>query len=198
MREPASAEWPTLCCYFFSFKERALALGAAVGFHSCALRSTRRPRKRTPSASRRNRCSTAESPRSLISPPAPSIRCHGNPNPRRKIAATCLAAPGYPAARAIPPYVDTFPRGIERIACSIRSRIAPGCSGSSLTFRAAGLLIQVISADPNCFALRIPPQTFRSCFDHSASRTLPTTQPSGTLPEPRIQRDALQTLSRVW
>jgi hypothetical protein len=71
--------------------------------NSHAFISTRRPRKRTPSASRRKRCSIAESPLNLISPPAPSTRCHGNPNPRLKIAATCLAAPGNPATRAIAP-----------------------------------------------------------------------------------------------
>jgi hypothetical protein len=87
--------------------------------------STRLPRNRTPSASSLSRCSTAESPVNLIAPPAPSTRCHGNPNPRRKTAATCRAAPGSLAARAIPPYVDTFPRGIARTACSIRSRVAP-------------------------------------------------------------------------
>ena len=50
-------------------------------FHSCAFMSTFRPRNRTPSPSRRSRCSRAESPRNLISPPAPSTRCQGNPNP---------------------------------------------------------------------------------------------------------------------
>src|SRR5258707_3486017 len=45
--------------------------------------STRRPRKRTPSASSRSLCSIAESPRSLISPPEPRTRCHGKPKPRR-------------------------------------------------------------------------------------------------------------------
>ena len=94
-------------------------------FHSCAFISTFRPRKRTPSASNRNRCSIAESPRSLISPPAPSTRCQGNPYPLPKIRATNRADPGNPAIRAIPPYVETFPRGIARIVRSIRSRIMP-------------------------------------------------------------------------
>jgi hypothetical protein len=197
MREPASAAWTILHGYLLLFGERARVLSARLGFHSCAFRSTRRPWKRTPSASKRNRCSTAESPRNLISPPAPNTRCHGNPNPRRKIAATCLAAPGYPAARAIPPYVHTFPRGIARIARSICRRTTPGCSGSDLARRTAGLLVQVISRIRICAA--------HSGLDHfdpaptqSVSRTLPTTQPSGTLPAPHIQRDALQTQSTVW
>ena len=97
--------------------------------YSHCFMSTRRPRKRTPSASNRSRCSTAGSPRSLISPPAPRTRCQGNPNPRRKTAATCRAAPGKPAARAIPPYVDTLPCGIVRIVCSMRKRATPGLSG---------------------------------------------------------------------
>jgi len=96
--------------------------------YSWALRSTFRPRNRTPSASSRSRCSIAESPVNLIAPPAPNTRCQGNPKPRRKTRATIRAAPGYPAIFATPPYVDTFPRGIARIARSIRSRIAPVCS----------------------------------------------------------------------
>src|SRR5260370_25720837 len=51
----------------------------------------------------RSRCSMAESPRNLISPPAPSTRCQGSPKQRLKTAATCRAAPGYPAARAMAP-----------------------------------------------------------------------------------------------
>jgi hypothetical protein len=98
---------------------------ARPNFHSCALISTRRPRNRTPSASRRSRCSIAESPVSLIWPPAPNTRCQGNPNPRRKAAATRRAAPGNPAARATPPYVETFPGGIARTVCSIRRSITP-------------------------------------------------------------------------
>ena len=95
------------------------------GFHSQFFMSTRRPRNRTPSLSRRNRCSAAESPRNLISPPAPSTRCQGNPNPRCKMRATMRDRPGYPAAWATPPYVNTLPRGIARITCSMRSRMSP-------------------------------------------------------------------------
>jgi len=69
----------------------------------------------------------------LIAPPAPNTRCQGKPKPRRKTRATIRAAPGYPAILATPPYVETFPRGIARIACSIRSRIFPVCSVFFLT-----------------------------------------------------------------
>lgn len=110
---------------------------ARPNFHSCALISTRRPRNRTPSASKRSLCSIAESPVSLISPPAPNTRCQGNPKPRRRAAATRRAAPGNPAARATPPYVETFPRGIARTVCSIRRRIPPE---SSCLFFPAGEL----------------------------------------------------------
>ncbi len=70
---------------------------------SCRRISTRRPRKATPSACRRSRCSTAESPRSLISPPAPTIRCHGSPKERCSVWTTWRAPCGYPAARATAP-----------------------------------------------------------------------------------------------
>ena len=89
--------------------------------NSCAFISTRRPRKRTPSACKRNRCSMAESPRNLISPPEPSTRCQGNPNDPRSTRATCRASPGTPAARATAPYVETLPRGIFLIARRIRT-----------------------------------------------------------------------------
>ena len=98
----------------------------SLGFHSQAFMSTFRPRNRTPSACSRNRCSAAESPRNLISPPAPSTRCQGNPNPRCKMRATKRDRPGYPAALATPPYVNTLPRGMARITCSIRTRNSPG------------------------------------------------------------------------
>ena len=53
------------------------ALLDSVRFHSCAFMSTLRPRNRTPSDSRRNRCSIAESPVNLIAPPAPRTRATG-------------------------------------------------------------------------------------------------------------------------
>ena len=96
--------------------------------------STFLPRNRTPSASRRNRCSIAESPVNLIAPPAPKTRCQGKPKPRRKTRATIRAAPGYPAVFATAPYVDTFPSGIARIARSIRNRIFPAGSDFFLRF----------------------------------------------------------------
>src|SRR5581483_3601405 len=96
-----------------------------VAFHSHSFMSTLRPRNLTPSASSRSRCSIAESPLSLISPPAPSTRCHGKPNPRRSTRATIRACPGRPAALATAPYVRTFPRGIARITRSTRRIIAP-------------------------------------------------------------------------
>ena len=101
---------------------------ASPGFHSQVFISTRRPRNRTPSLSSRKRCSARESPRNLISPPAPSTRCHGNPYPRCKRRATMRDLPGYPAALATPPYVSTFPRGMARITRSIRRRISPESS----------------------------------------------------------------------
>jgi len=103
--------------------------GKLLRFHSHTFISTFRPRKRTPSASNRNRCSIAESPRSLISPPAPNTRCHGKLKPRRRIRATIRAAPGNPAAFATPPYVATFPRGIARIVRSILMSIFPSAVG---------------------------------------------------------------------
>jgi hypothetical protein len=66
----------------------------------------------------------AESPRSLIAPPAPTIRCQGTSNEPRSAATTCRAAPGKPAARAIAPYDDTSPRGTFRIVARISFRIA--------------------------------------------------------------------------
>ena len=47
------------------------------GACSHASMSTRFPRNRTPSIVSRKRCSAAASPRNLISPPAPTIRCQG-------------------------------------------------------------------------------------------------------------------------
>src|SRR5437016_7774646 len=94
--------------------------------NSCAFISTRRARKRTPSLSRRSRWSMAESPRSLTSPPAPNTRCQGNPNERCRTPTTCRAAPGYPAPQATAPYVETFPRGIRRIAATMRTCILFG------------------------------------------------------------------------
>ncbi len=76
---------------------------ARVNLNSCSFISAFRPRKRTPSASSRRRCSMAESPRTLISPPAPNTRCHGNPNPRCRTRATSRAPLGSPAARATAP-----------------------------------------------------------------------------------------------
>jgi hypothetical protein len=98
--------------------------------------STFLPRKRTPSASSRSRCSIAESPRSLISPPAPSTRCQGNPYERCRTRATRRAAPAKPAARAMPPYVETLPRGMLRIVASIRIRIAAARSSRVFVPRA--------------------------------------------------------------
>jgi hypothetical protein len=96
------------------------------GFHSQAFISTLRPRNRTPSDWSRSRCSAADSPRNLISPPAPRTRCQGKPNPRCNTRATIRASPGNPAAFATPPYVNTFPRGIARITRSMR-RISVPC-----------------------------------------------------------------------
>jgi hypothetical protein len=39
----------------------------------------------------------------LISPPAPSTRCHGKPKDRDNTCATWRDRPGKPAARAMPP-----------------------------------------------------------------------------------------------
>jgi len=47
----------------------------------CSAMSTRLPRKRTPSNSRRVRCSRPASYLSLISPPAPTTRCQGSEPP---------------------------------------------------------------------------------------------------------------------
>ena len=46
----------------------------------CSIMSTRLPRNFTPSISRRMRCSIPASNLSLISPPAPTTRCHGSPS----------------------------------------------------------------------------------------------------------------------
>ena len=112
-------------------------------FHSQFFMSTRRPRNRTPSLSSRNRCSAAESPRNLISPPAPSTRCQGNPNPRCRMRATMRDRPGYPAALATPPYVNTFPCGISRITRSRSRRSSP----ESIVFF-AGLMSQLAQGCP--------------------------------------------------
>jgi hypothetical protein len=85
---------------------------------NCA-KSTLRPLKRTPSASRRKRCSRAASPRSEIRPPDPRMRCHGSPPTSRNTRATCRALRGYPAALAIAPYVLTRPRGTLRMVFAI-------------------------------------------------------------------------------
>jgi hypothetical protein len=159
--------------------------GTIRAFHSCAFISTRRPRNRTPSASSRNRCSIAESPVNLIAPPAPNTRCHGNPNPRRKIAATCRAAPGNPAARAIPPYVETFPRGIPRIARSIRRRIVP---------ESFCLVLPKIRTRVGRVTSGAPPfsRSLREGGDFDF------TPPCETLPAPHTPSCAPQTRSRVW
>jgi len=65
---------------------------------------------------KRNLCSAPLSPGSLIAPPEPRTRCHGNPGTCRRTRTTWRAAPGQPAARATAPYVETFPRGRARMA----------------------------------------------------------------------------------
>ena len=163
-------------------------------FHSCAFISTRRPRKRTPSASSRSRCSIAESPVSLIAPPAPSTRCQGSPNPRRRVAATCRAAPGNPAARATPPYVDTLPRGIARTACSIRRRIAPG--SFCLVFPARGRRLFRLTVSFLVVAQR--PLTFgkrAGILNFSRDGVTPL---CGRLPALHTPSYALQTPSAAW
>jgi len=89
--------------------------------HSCIF--TREPLKRTPSASRRRRCSKPDSAGKAILPPAATTRCHGNPCDCRNAHTTCRAAPGKPAARATAPYVETLPRGIFRMMERIRGNI---------------------------------------------------------------------------
>jgi hypothetical protein len=106
--------------------------------------STRRPRKWTPSASRRKRCSKAECPRSLISPPEPRTRCQGTPTAPRSAAAVCRAPRGKPAAAAIAPYVETMPRGIWRMAARILVRLLAVRVSRFAFFRVA---IQTISVD---------------------------------------------------
>jgi len=162
-------------------------------FHSCAFISTLRPRNRTPSASNRRRCSMAESPVSLIAPPDPSTRCQGSPNPRRNTRATIRAAPGYPAARATPPYVDTFPRGIPRITRSMRNTIIPGTTVFFFDFlmRAKGRQkagLYRISA-PH-FSLVLGEVGILIFFKSPDNQTTPQ---SGTLPAPRTPNYALRT-----
>lgn len=159
----------------------ALLFVAAFGLYSCAFMSTLRPRKRTPSASNRNRCSMALSPVSLMAPPAPRTRCQGNPNPRRNTRATSRAAPGKPAARATPPYVDTFPRGIARIARSMRRRIVP--ESGDFFFRVGIKRGRVIRLDRD---LSRP----RRLLAKNCARAM---RPGGKLPEPRTRSRKLQT-----
>ncbi len=71
--------------------------------NSCFFISTRAPRKVTPSMRKRNLCSAAFSPHSLIAPPEPTTRCQGNPGTSRKMRTTWRAAPAQPAARAMAP-----------------------------------------------------------------------------------------------
>ena len=101
------SRWPFVVGWASAEGIRLLSRLAAIftrgNLNSCCFISTRRPRKATPSACRRSRCSIAESPRSLISPPAPSTLCQGRSKERRSAPTTCLAAPGYPAARATAP-----------------------------------------------------------------------------------------------
>ncbi len=117
-------EQSQICCHFIAsgasdqckvefpacYSRGSRFLGAATrGFParpkwcSNAFRSTFLPRKRTPSASNRNRCSRPNSPRSEIRPPEPSTRCQGNPPTNFRTRATCRAHLGYPAALAIAP-----------------------------------------------------------------------------------------------
>jgi hypothetical protein len=62
---------------------RITGFSASHGLNGCSYlsMSTRRPRNRTPSICRRRRCSAAPSPGSLISPPRPTMRCHGKVGP---------------------------------------------------------------------------------------------------------------------
>src|SRR5262249_18257350 len=110
------------------------------------------------SACKRNRCSMAESPRNLISPPEPRTRCQGKPNEPRSTRATCRASPGNPAARATAPYVETFPRGIFLMARRIRISGEPAggrrnLSRGSLAERLDGFFFAVIDLE-HCKQLR--------------------------------------------
>jgi hypothetical protein len=71
----------TRACYFRCIRPVAGDFRLA-GANRCsnAFMSTRLPRKRTPSASSRKRCSMPNSPRSEIRPPKPSTRCQGRPS----------------------------------------------------------------------------------------------------------------------
>jgi hypothetical protein len=92
--------------------------------NSCAFMSTFRPRNRTPSASGATAANRGI-PSQLDLSARSKYALPGQTKSRRHTRATIRAAPGYPTIFVTAQYVDSFPRGIARIVCSIRSSIVP-------------------------------------------------------------------------